>query len=74
MGRLVVRNISNTKMPTKKQQHWHWLKYDVKGVISFFFNGFFKFVKISNICGGTKVLELNRYISAVSEPILIKQR
>ena len=43
MGRLVVRNISNTKMPTKSQ-HRHWLKYDVKCVISFFQRFFSKYL------------------------------
>ena len=56
MSRLIVGNISNTKMPTKKPTSA--LKYDAKGVISFFFNRFFKFFKISNICGGTQVLEI----------------
>ena len=55
MVRLVVRNISNTKMPTKKIQR-HWLKYDVKAVISFF-QRFFKFSKYLIF-----VVVQNRYI------------
>ena len=35
MGRLIVRNITNTKKSIKSQ-HRHWLKYNVKGAISFF--------------------------------------
>ena len=58
-------------MPTKSQ-HRHWLKYEIKGAI-LFFNGF---IKLSNICGGAQVLKIVIFvdISAVSEPILIKQR
>ena len=50
MSQLVVRNITNTNMSTKK------LKYNEK-VLFPFFNGFFKF---SNICGGTQP-SLNRF-------------
>ena len=63
MALLVMRNISNTKMP-QKSQHQHWLKYDVKGVISFF-QRFFQIFKISNICGGTQVLQI-----VIFEPFL----
>ena len=64
-------NISNTKMPTKKPTS-ALAEIRRKRRYFVFFNGFFKFVKIYNICGGTSIK--NRYISAVSKPILIKQR
>ena len=72
MGRLVVRNKTNTKMPTKKQTS-ALAEIRRKRRYFVFFNGFFK---LSNICGGTQVLEIDIFmdISAVSEPILIKQR
>ena len=72
MGRLVVRNITNTKMPTKKPTS---LLAEIRRKRRYldFFNGFFK---LSNICGGTKALEIIKVmdISVVSELILIKQR
>ena len=53
MSRLIVGNISNTKMPTKKPTSaLTEIRYFV------FFKGFFKFFKISNICSGTQVLEI----------------
>ena len=75
MGQLVVRNISNTKMPTKKPTS-ALAEIRRKKELFRFFSVFFKFFKISNICGGTQLLEIVIFIdiSAVSEPILIKQR
>ena len=51
-------NISNTKMQTK-QPTSALAEIRRKRRYFVFFNGFFfKFVKISNICGGTQVLEI----------------
>ena len=72
MGRLVVRNITNTKMQTKKPTS-ALAEMQRKKRYFVFFNGFFK---LSNICGGTQVLAIVIFkdISALTEPILIKQR
>ena len=51
-------NISNTKMPTKKPTSALAEIRRKRRYFVFFFNGFFKFFKISNICGGTQVLEI----------------
>ena len=53
MGRLVVRNISNTKMPTNKPTS-ALAEIRRKRRYFVFFTVFFLIFKISNICGGTK--------------------
>ena len=58
-------NIKQHENANKKANIWHWLKYDVNGVISRFSSFlsnlatcFLQSCQISNICGGTQVLEI----------------
>ena len=77
MGLLVVRIITITNKLRKSQHKSNigigWNKRF--NALFSFFNGWFK-LGLSNICGGTQILEMVIFmdISAVSEPILIKQR
>ena len=65
-----MRNITNTKSQQKANIGIGWNKTYKE--LSRFFNGWFN---LSNICGAPQILEIVVFMdmSAVSEPILIKQ-
>ena len=67
-----MRNITNTTKPTKSPTS---ALADIRRKRRYFVVST-AFFKLSNICGGTQILEIVIIMdnSAVSEPILIKQR